>query len=133
MSDRTAFIARLIGLYCVSAALLMILQREGMIAAVTAIVQNGALLLILGVITVPVGLAIILTHNVWSGGALPVIVTLIGWLTLLKGVMFWILPPATAAQFYLQQLHYVQLFYLYAGLSLVIGLYLTWGGFRRAA
>jgi hypothetical protein len=131
MADRTRFLARLIGLYCLSAGLLMLLQRAGMIAAVTAVVQSGALLLILGVVIVPAGLAMILAHNVWSGGALPVIVTVIGWLTLLKGLMFWILPPAGIAQLYLQQLHYAELFYLYAGASFVIGVYLTWQGFRR--
>ena len=131
MADRTRFLARLIGLYCLSAGLLMLLQRAGMIAAVAAVVQSGALLL--GMIVVGVGLALVLTHNVWSGGALPVIVTVIGWLTLLKGLMFWILPPAGVAQLYLQQLHYAELFYLYAGASFVIGVYLTWQGFRRPA
>jgi hypothetical protein len=104
-----------------------------MIAAVAAVVQSGALLLVLGVILVPAGLAMVLAHNVWSGGALPVIVTVIGWLTLLKGLMFWILPPAGIAQLYLQQLHYAELFYLYTGASCVIGVYLTWQGFRRPA
>jgi hypothetical protein len=131
MSNRTRFLARLIGLYCLLAAVMMLLQREGMIAAVTAIVQHGALLLILGLITVAAGLALVLAHNVWSGGALPVIVTLIGWATLLKGLMFWVLPPAAAAAFYLQHLRYAQLFYLYAALSLVIGVYLTVAGFRN--
>jgi hypothetical protein len=133
MSERTRFLSRLIGLYCLLAALMMVMQRERMIAAVTALVQNGPLLLILGVLTVAAGLALVLAHNIWSGGALPVVVTLIGWLTLLKGLLLWLLSPAAAAQFYLQQLHYPQLFYLYAAVSFVIGVYLTIGGFRRTA
>ena len=133
MADRTTFLARLIGLYCLSAAAMMLLQREAMLAAVTALLGSGPLLLILGVVIVPAGLAMILAHNVWSGGALPAIVTAIGWLTLLKGLMFWILPPQRIAQLYLQQLHYADLFYLYAGACLLLGVGLTWAGYQRRA
>jgi len=130
VSDRTTYLARLIGLYCLLAGLIMVVQREGMVAAVEALVLDRALLLILGVITVAVGLAMILAHNIWSGGALPVLVTLIGWLTLIKGLVLWLMSPPAAAQFYLQQLHYPQLYYLYATVTLVIGVYLTVAGFR---
>ena len=133
MSYRTMFLARLIGLYCLLAALIMVVHREGMIAAVEALVLDAPLLLILGVITVAAGLALVLAHNIWSGGALPVVVTLIGWLTLLKGLFLWLLSPAAAAQFYLQQLHYPQLYYLYAAATLLIGAYLTVAGFRASA
>ena len=133
MSQRTLFLARLLGLYCVLAALLMVMQREAMITAVTVLVHDGPLLLVLGVVTVPAGLALVLSHNVWSGGVLPVVVTLIGWLTLIKGLMFWLLPPAAAAQFYLKRLHYEQLFYLYAAMALVVGICLSVAGFRGTA
>jgi len=41
------------------------------------------------------GLALVLAHNVWSGGALPILVTIVGWISLLKGLMILILPPQT--------------------------------------
>jgi hypothetical protein len=133
MSDKTRFLARLIGLYCLLAALVILLQRDVWIAAVTALVHDPALMLLLGTVVVAVGLALVLTHNVWSGGALPVVVTAIGWLTLLKGMMFWALPPAAAVDFYLERLRYAQLYPLYGALSFAIGLYLTVAGFRRSA
>jgi hypothetical protein len=131
--NRSTYLARLIGLYCLLAALIMFVHREGMIAAVEALVLDRPSLLILGVLTVAAGLAMVLAHNVWSGGALPVVVTLIGWLTLLKGMVLWLVSPPAAAQFYLEQLHYPQLYYLYAAVTLVIGAYLTVGGFRASA
>jgi hypothetical protein len=129
MLEKTRFLAHLIGLYCLLAALLMALQRDAWIAAVVAMVHDPPLMLLLGVMVVAAGLALVLTHNVWSGGALPVVVTVIGWLTLLKGLMFWVLTPAAAADFYLERLHYAQFYYLYCGFSLAIGLYLTVAGF----
>ena len=70
------------------------------------------MMLILGVITLAAGLAMVLPHNIWSGGVLAVIVTLVGWLALIKGLFFLFLPPEMEAGLFLQQLHYEQLFYL---------------------
>jgi vacuolar-type H+-ATPase subunit I/STV1 len=133
MSERTRFLARLIGLYCVLAALLMSAQRTAMIAAVDALIHSAPLMLLLGVITVAAGLALILGHNIWSGGALPLIVTVIGWLTLLKGVLLWSLSGAAAAQFYSGTLHYAQLYYVYCAFLLALGVYLTAAGFTPRA
>jgi vacuolar-type H+-ATPase subunit I/STV1 len=131
--DRTAFIARLIGLYCLIAALVMAFERDAWLAAITALTSAAPLMLLLGLMVVAAGLALVLAHNVWSGGVLPVAVTVIGWLTLLKGLMFWVLPPGAAADFYLTRLHYAGLFYVYCALAFAIGLYLTVAGFTRKA
>jgi hypothetical protein len=129
MLDRTRFLARLIGLYCLLAALAMAVEREPWTAAVTALVHDPPLMLLLGMLVVAAGLALVLAHNVWSGGALPVVVTVIGWLTLLKGLVFWVLAPAAAADFYFERLHYGRLYYLYCAVPLAIGAYLTAAGF----
>ena len=133
MSERTRFLARLIGIYCLLAALVMLTGRDAWVAAVTRLLTDPALLLLLGMLVVGAGLALVLAHNVWTGGALPVVVTAIGWLTLLKGLMFWMLPPAAAADLYLERLHYAQLYYLYAGFACAIGLYLSVAGFGGRA
>lgn len=38
-----------------------------------------------GMVATAVGIAVVLGHNVWSGGWLPVVVTAVGWAALLKG------------------------------------------------
>ena len=129
MLDKTRFLARLIGLYCVLVALLMATQRDAWVAAVDALTHDAPLLLLLGVITVAAGLALVLTHNIWSGGALTVLVTVIGWLTLAKGLMFW-LPPGAVAGLYIDWLHYPQLYYVYCAFALALGAWLAVGGFR---
>jgi hypothetical protein len=35
----------------------------------------------------------VLGHNIWSGGALVVVVTVVGWITLVKSLLFLFLPP----------------------------------------
>ena len=86
--------------------------------------------MILGVITLTAGLAMVLAHNIWSGGTLVVVVTLVGWMALVKSLFFLFLPPEMEARLFLQQLHYQQLFYLYGAISLALGVYLTYGGFK---
>jgi hypothetical protein len=129
MSTRTLFLSRLIGLYCILVALSMMTRRQAAVETVTALLQNPSMMLILGVITLLAGLAMVLAHNIWSGGALAVVVTLVGWITLLKSLFFLFLPPDMEARFFLGQLHYQQLFYLYGAISFVLGIYMTYGGF----
>jgi putative exporter of polyketide antibiotics len=130
MSSRTIFLSRLIGLYCIVIALSMMTRRQATVETVTALLQNPSMMLIVGIITLAAGLAMVLAHNIWSGGALAVIVTLVGWITLVKSLLFLFLPPEMEAGLFLGQLHYRQLFYLYTVISLVLGVYLTYGGFR---
>ena len=133
MSSRTVFLSRLIGLYCILVALSMITRRQATMETVTALLQNSPMMLIVGVITLAAGLAMVLAHNIWSGGALVVIVTLVGWITLIKSLSFLFLSPKVEAEFFLRHLHYQELFYLYGAISLVLGIYLTYGGFKSTS
>jgi hypothetical protein len=129
----TRFLTRLLGLYCLLIGLAMLAQRQATLATVAALLHDQPLVYVLGVWCVFAGLAVILVHNVWSGGAAPVIVTLIGWLTLLKGVAFIGLEPLRAADLYLAQLRYQQLYPLYTLVTLMLGAYLCYAGFWGAS
>jgi hypothetical protein len=108
----------------------MLTHKQATIEMVTALVHSPPVLYLVGVMLVIAGLAMILGHNIWSGGALPVIVTLISWLTLTKGLLFLFVPPEAAPGFFLEGFRYEQLFYLYAAISLFLGSYLTYSGVR---
>ena len=132
MSSRTLFLSRLLGLYCIVMALSMFLRGQTMVDTVTSMLGNASLMLFLGIVIVLAGLAMVLTHNIWSGGTLTVLVTLAGWIALIKGALFLIVPPGSSSGFFLNGLRYQQLFYVYAAIALIFGLYLTYGGFRSA-
>jgi hypothetical protein len=125
----TRFLSRLLGPYCLLIGLAMLAQRQATFATIAALLHDRPLLYVLGVLCVFGGVAMILVHNVWSGGAAPIIVTVIGWLTLLKGVVFIGLEPPQAADLYLAQLRYQQLYPLYAVVTLTLGAYLCYAGF----
>ena len=132
MTARTVFLSRLIGLYCILCATAMLIHRATVVATVTALVNDAPLMFIVGVLTLVAGLAMVLAHNVWSGGAATVVVTVVGWLTLAKGLLFLFLTPAGEARFFLVDLRYQELFPVYVGISLALGLYLTYAGFKPA-
>jgi hypothetical protein len=85
-------------------------------------------LLVYAVISLAAGLAMILGHNVWSGGTLPMIVTLVGWLIFAKGLLLLFVTPEALTQL-LGRMQYGEHYLFYVAPSLVIGLYLTWAGF----
>jgi len=129
MSPRTLFLSKLIGLYCILIGLSMMTRGQATVETVTVLLQNPSMVLILGVITLGAGLAMVLAHNIWTGGALVVVVTVVGWIALIKSLFFLFLSPEMEAGLFLGQLHYRQLFYLYTAISLVLGAYLTYSGF----
>ncbi len=133
MSPRTVFLSRLIGLYMILVSLSMAAHKQATVETITALVHNSPLVFLTGIIAVVAGLAIVLGHNAWSGGALPVTVTLVGWVTLVKGALLLILSPEAESRFFLEGLHYVQLFYVYAAIALLLGVYLTYSGIRSTA
>ena len=132
MSALTRFLARLLGLYCILVGLSMFAHKRASVEMVTALVHSPAALFTTMVFTLAAGLAMVLGHNVWSGGALPVVVTLVGWLTLIRGLVLLFLTPGTVGDLPVA-LHYEQLFYLYAAIALILGVYLTYGGFRSTS
>jgi hypothetical protein len=129
MDGRTSFLAKLFGLYCILAALSLSLRGRAMVKVISNILHDPAMIFVLGAVTVLAGLATVLAHNVWTGGALRVMVTLVGWMTLMKGLLFWFLPADEEANFFLGVMRYEQLFYVYVAFALMLGLWFTYRGF----
>jgi hypothetical protein len=129
MSPRTIYLGRLIGLYCVLIALAMLSHKQATVNTMTALVHDAPVLFFASIMALVGGLAIVLAHNVWSGGALPVVVTVVGWISLIKGLVFLFVSPATSVA-YFEALRYGQLFYVYMTITLGIGIYLTFASFR---
>ncbi len=129
MSPRTIYLGRLIGLYCVLLALAMVSHKQAAVETIIALMHDAPVLLLASIVAMAAGLAIVLGHNVWSGGALAVVVTLVGWISLIKGLILLFLPPAGALA-YFEAFRYAQFFYAYMSVTLIIGIYLTFSSFR---
>jgi hypothetical protein len=102
MSRRTVFLARFIGLFTV--LIVAALPVRGS-ATIEAAVADGPVMPVYAMISLAVGFAVIIGHNVLSGGALPVVVTLVGWLILAKGLMLFFVTPEAMKQLF-DHMHY---------------------------
>lgn len=130
MLPRTKFLSRLIGLYLILISLAMITHKQATVETMTSLIHNPSEMFVTALLAIAAGLAMVLGHNVWSGGVLPVLVTITGWIMLIKASLLLFLSPAAASGLYFADLHYAQLFYPYTAFSLLLGLCLAYGGFR---
>jgi hypothetical protein len=128
MLPLTIFLGKLIGLYCIIVALAMMAHKQSAVATMNALIRNPPLLLFVEVVGLAAGLAMVLGHNIWSGGALPVVITLLGWLMAIRGAVLLVLPQDATIKFF-EALRYEELFYVYMGATLVLGLFMTYAGF----
>ncbi|WP_339914774.1 hypothetical protein [uncultured Brevundimonas sp.] len=86
--DRSRFLAALIGPTLAVASLSILLNRSRL--ADWMLAADPLFILMAGVITLPVGLAIVITHPVWRGW--PTIITVFGWLAVLGGAVRILVP-----------------------------------------
>jgi hypothetical protein len=132
MPALTVYLSRLIGIVALIIAVAMLADKALVVAAVGYLGQDRASLLLLGFVRVVCGAGIVLVHNVWTKGLLPLVVTLIGWAILVRGVMVLFVPPDVMAGL-MAAAHVVDFYYLYAAIPLVLGGYLCLRGFSESA
>ena len=70
------------------------------------------------------GLALVLGHQVWAGAALPIVVTLVGWAVLLKGVTLLLVPSEQIATAY-REMGCRRFFRIWTLAVLALGLWVT--------
>jgi hypothetical protein len=124
MSPLTLFLAKFLGLFCLLMCGVLVARPKASLEAINAMMESPGLILVTGIFTMAGGAALVVGHNVWSGGALPVAVTLLGWLTLIKGVALMATPPRVLIAVY-QALHYPARFRLYMTAALLLSGWLT--------
>ena len=128
MPRSTPFLARLTGVFSIVLVAAMLVRGSTLVATV---ISDRAIMFDLAMISVAVGLAMVIGHTAWSGGVLPVVVTLVGWLILVKGLFLLFVSSELFAKLF-AQMHYGDHFYIYLVPALVIGLYLTIAGFATS-
>jgi hypothetical protein len=89
-------IAGLIGPTLVAIAAAMLINFASFPALAEQISRDPALIFVSGVLLLVAGLAIVRAHNIWAGGW-PVLVTVLGWVTVLGGLVRMLFPIQLAA------------------------------------
>lgn len=81
--NASMFLAQFWGLSFLILGVLFLVRREVILGYMKSVVSEPGIILIAGYVSLSLGIASILVHNVWSLDASG-IVTLIGWISLVK-------------------------------------------------
>jgi hypothetical protein len=128
MKPLTVYLGRLLGLFTLITSFWLLTERQNTLSTIPALLGDRPAMVIFAIIALAGGLAIVLAHNIWSGGVLPILVTLIGWVMLIRGVLFLFLPPEATLRI-LAAMQFERFFYIYLAIPFVLGLYLTYLAF----
>jgi hypothetical protein len=92
----SVFLARLIGPVCLAVGLALLLNGAVYRALAQEFLDSPALIFLSGLLTMPVGLAIVLHHNIWVADW-RVLITILGWLAAIGGAVRILAPQRAAA------------------------------------
>jgi hypothetical protein len=124
--DVSIFLARVIGLYLILVCSPLLLNHKKFLPVLRETVENAPIMLFSGVMAVVFGILILVTHNVWTADW-RVLITLTGWMALIKGMVRFVLPDQAVriANATLQTKSY----FVMLSLAIIIGICLIYHGF----
>jgi hypothetical protein len=124
------FLSKAIGIYLIIVSIVMELNAPQFMTNVTQLVHNGPLMFVTGFFTLILGIIMVLSHNTWQW-SWRVLVTIVCWITLLKGINILVYPEligSTSVKF----LQHPNVVHVSAALDFVLGILFLYFGYRRS-
>jgi len=125
--ETSVFIARILGLCYLVVGAGLLLNRKAFQRVMEDFCKNAALVLYGGMFALIIGIVIILKHNIWVANW-TVMITIIGWLALIKGIWIVVFPDTVSKfmQFYQKNKN---LLIVHSIAAFIFGAVLTFFGF----
>ncbi len=125
--ERSHFLAKLIGPVFIAGGVGMIFNSVVYRAMFERALHDHMFIYLSGVIALPVGLAIVATHNDWKWHW-PLIITLIGWLAIIGGILRMV-APQVIEKIGMSVLSYPNFFTIDGGIAVLLGVLLSYFGY----
>ena len=125
----STFLAKLIGPVALAIGVGLIANAAAYRRLADEFLRSTALIYLSGLLALSAGLAIVLSHNVWTADW-RVLITVLGWLAVLAGVVRIVLPQGTEA-IGRRVLQHPQSLLIAAAIWLAIGAVLSFFGYVR--
>jgi len=122
------FLAQVIGLYLFLMSLAMLVHHQRFKKTVSDLLGNMTLITLTGGLMLIFGLLIVVDHNIWIPDW-PVLITIIGWILLLQGLMRLFVPDAFIKMS--KDMQGKVVYTLACWIRLFVGIYLIWAGFSQ--
>jgi hypothetical protein len=123
------FLAKLLGPFFLIVGVSVLINARAFHTIADEFIRNPALVFLTGLMVLPVGLAIVLTHNVWVSNW-PVLITILGWLTIVSGALR-LLVPRQALDMGRKLYANPNMPFIAAGIWIVVGAVLCFFGYRK--
>lgn len=94
--NTSIFLAKALGLYYVFISLAFIINKKTLKPAIFDMINNMTIMIFSSFITLIIGILLIVSHNIWVEDW-RLIITLIGWLALTKGLILMLFPDFLGA------------------------------------
>lgn len=122
------FLAQLIGCFAFLSSLAMLVHQARFKKQITDFLGSQSMIALSGNLSLLLGLLIVISHNIWIS-EWPVLITIIGWIVLLQGLMRIYFPDAFVKM--VKDLMAKSGFTLWCWVWLLVGIYLIWAGFSQ--
>jgi hypothetical protein len=122
------FLAQVIGLYLFLVSLAMLVHHQRFKKTAMDLTGIPLMITLTGICMLLLGLLIVVDHNIWVPDW-PVVVTIIGWILLLQGLMRLFVPDAFIRMS--KDMQGKMVYTLGCWVRLFVGIYLIWAGFSQ--
>ena len=127
--NTSLFLAKLIGPFFLLVGLSLLINQPQFRIIADEFLHNPALVFLTGLMVLPVGLAIVLTHNVWVADW-RVLITILGWLSIASAAIR-LLVPKRALDVGRRLYARPNVLHVSAAIWLVVGAVLSFYGYLR--
>lgn len=128
MSTFTIYFAQLAGLYFIILGVILVVRKRSILELMPQLTENPPFVFLAGMIRIILGLAILIGNGPWGAQILSIVVALIGWVTLIRGITMLLVTPEQQRKL-IDYWRRDSMYYAAVAIVLLLGLYLAYAGF----
>jgi hypothetical protein len=128
MSTFIIYFAQLAGLYFIILGVILLVRKRSILELMPKLAENPPFVFLAGMIRIIVGLTILIGNGPWGAQILSIVVALIGWVTLIRGIAMLLVTPEQQRKL-IDYWRRDPMYYSAVAIVLLLGLYLAYSGF----
>lgn len=124
--DISIYLAKVFGIYLIIVPIAVLINRKHYEKLLDDFFKNSSFVFFSGIIHLILGLFIVIVHNIWANDW-RIIITLLAWLGVLKGIIRIMFPFKIAG--WVGKIKDIRKFWVWCFIMILLGIYLTYIGF----
>jgi len=122
--EHAIILQKIVAIYLLIGGIAILINGKSIMRYAEEVTRGRLETFVIAPVAIILGLVIVLTHNVWSGGFVVVATTFVGWAALVKGILIFVLPTSALAAI-MKPLNNLSFYRLAGVLGVLIGAYMS--------